>query len=125
MKRTGNAASEIGRLQKFRALREPGVAVGVAARVLAEGLEREHGLTGGLAGAWAALCPADLAQRSRVVRFAAGVVTVEVEDGATRFRVDRWLRSGGRDALQARAGGGIRRVVMRVGGDKGRSDTRT
>jgi len=118
MRRAGSAAGEIGRLQKFRARREPGIAVGVAARAVAEGLEREHRLTGGLAGAWAALCPAELAERSRVVRFAAGVVTVEVADGATRFRLDRWLRSGGRAALQARAGGGIRRVVMRVGGEQ-------
>ncbi len=113
MRRVGHAAGEIARLQKFRAVRERGVAVGETARAVAEGLERERRLTGGLAGAWAALCPADLAERSRVVRFAGGVVTVEVADGATRFRVDRWLRSGGRAALQDRAGGGIRRVVMR------------
>ncbi len=119
MRRSGNAGGEIGRLQKFRAVRPPGIAVGVAARALAEGLEREHRLTGGLAGAWAALCPPELSERSRVVRFASGVVTVEVTDGSTRFRLDRWLRSGGRDALQARAGGGIRRVVMRVGGGRG------
>ncbi len=119
MKRAGHAAGEIARLQKFRAVREPGVAIGAAARAVAEGLERERRLTGGLAGAWAALCPPELAGRSRVVRFVGGVVTVEVTDGATRFRVDRWLRSGGRAALQDRAGGGIRRLVMRVRNKRG------
>ncbi|MCZ7634461.1 MAG: DciA family protein [Phycisphaerales bacterium] len=118
MRRAGHAAGEIARLQKFRAVREPGVAIGAAARAVAEGLERERRLTGGLAGAWAALCPPELAGRSRVVRFVGGVVTVEVTDGATRFRVDRWLRSGGRAALQDRAGG-IRRVVMRVRNKRG------
>ncbi|MCW5777511.1 MAG: DUF721 domain-containing protein [Phycisphaeraceae bacterium] len=119
MRRAGQAVGAIVRLQRLRAVREPGVAVGEIARAVAEGLERERRLTGGLAGAWAALCPAELFERSRVVRFTAGVVTVEVADAATRFRVDRWLRSGGRAALQARAGGGIRRVMLRVGGTRG------
>jgi hypothetical protein len=40
-----------------------------------------------------------LAEHSRVVGFARGILAVRVADEGVRFHADRWLRSGGLAAL--------------------------
>ncbi len=80
---------------------ERDVSLGAAMAEETRRLKRTHRAVGGVARAWAATAPPGLAGRCEVVRLARGVLTLRVPDGSTRFAVDRWLRSGGQEALAA------------------------
>lgn len=67
---------------------------------------------GGVGGAWAAVCPAALALKTTVVGVSRGVATIHVADAATRFELDRWLRSGGERELIKRCPTTLRKVKL-------------
>lgn len=62
--------------------------------------------------AWEEVVPPQLAAKAEIVRLVRGVLSVRVTDSATRFELDRFLRSGGEAALVRRAAGAIRRVKV-------------
>jgi hypothetical protein len=103
------------RLARLRALRNfPQPAWSLAGAVEAERsrVARAYRAVGGAALAWAAAAPADLVARSRVLRLARGVLTVQVSDDAARFALDRWLRSGGQADLARRTPSTLRKVHL-------------
>lgn len=71
-------------------------------------------MEGRLAEAWAELAPQDVRARAHPESLKAGVLTVRVTDSAILYSADRWLRAGGRAALAARTGIGLKRVRLVV-----------
>jgi len=77
---------------------------------------------GSAGAAWSRACPEALRGRTVPGAYRGGVLTVLVPDASTRYRVDRWLRSGGLRALQGASGSPLHRVQLTIGrapGDEG------
>src|SRR5262249_34595854 len=73
--------------------------------------------TTGAAGAWEELLatsglPPGLRERTRVVSFRHGVLTVRAADASTKYAVDRFMRAGGEAALARLAPATLRRVKI-------------
>jgi hypothetical protein len=103
------------RLARLRALRnrpERDVSIGAALGAERQRLARVHRAVGGAGAAWAATVPAALAERCEVVRLVRGVLTVRVPDDSTRYTIDRWLRSGGRQRLAQQTPATLTRVRL-------------
>ncbi len=64
--------------------------------------------------AWATVVPDAVAQCTQVGGLRAGKLIVFVPSGAHRYRVDRWLGSGGLHALQGLARVPIGAVVLKI-----------
>lgn len=76
---------------------------------------RQRRASGGCADAWAKIIPPDLIERTALEGVSRGVLTVRVPDGATRFQLDRFLRSGGQRAFVAACSASLRQVRIVVG----------
>lgn len=109
------AAAAIERVRSLRVRAERDFAAAGAVGELRDKLEREIKQTGGMGEAWRTAAPSELAARTHVVSFTRGVLTVHSPDAATRYRVEQWLRGGGRQMLAGCAPATIRRVVVRAG----------
>ena len=74
--------------------------------------------TGGSAAAWSKVVPESLLKRTALEGISKGVLTVRVPDAATRFELDRFLRSGGQKQLlgESRTSIGRVRIVVSAGG---------
>ncbi len=66
----------------------------------------------GAAGAWAEQCPPELLERTSVHKCERGVLEIGVRDSATRYEVDRFLRSGGQRAVIRACPTSIRRIKL-------------
>ena len=71
---------------------------------------------GGCADAWSRVVPPPLLDRTSLVGVSKGVLTVRVPDAATRFELDRFLRSGGQKSLVASCRTTLNRVRLVVSG---------
>ncbi|MBK7403125.1 MAG: DUF721 domain-containing protein [Phycisphaerales bacterium] len=114
------AANAIEKVRALRVRAERDLAASGAVGELRDKLEREFKQTGGMGEAWRTAAPSELASRTRVVSFTRGVLTIHAPDAATRYRVEQWLRGGGRQMLSGCAPTTIKRVVVRAGGQPGR-----
>lgn len=81
----------------------------------AAALRRAERGAGRVAGAWERVCPPEHLQKTAVERFASGVLTIVVADAATRYALDRFLRSGGERAVIESSPAPIRKVRLRIG----------
>ncbi len=71
----------------------------------------------GCADAWARVVPPELLGKTALGGVSRGVLTVRVPDGATRFQLDRFLRSGGQRAFVSACSASLRQVkIVVVGG---------
>lgn len=77
---------------------------------------RDHRRLGNAGDAWAATCPEQLLGRTRIVGLSRGSLTVAVPDAATRFELDRALRSGAERALIGMCSAPVRKVRVVVTG---------
>jgi len=78
-------------------------------------LRRNERGAGRVADAWERSCPAEYIDRTSVERFAQGVLTIVVADAATRYALDRFLRSGGERTVIKASPAPIRKVRLRIG----------
>lgn len=103
---------DIERLREYRV--RPGREAPLAQPVeaLITELKKQRRKVGGAAGAWAAVLPPALAERTAIVGLRAGVLTVRVADPSTRFQIDGVLRAGGERSLARVSDGAIRRVRL-------------
>jgi len=108
------AAAVIDRLRRTRARREVGVRLDAALAFQDEAIKKLRRRLGSAGAAWSACCPPELADRTRPSGLKSGVLRVGVSDAATRYRVDRWLRSGGLVELQRASGAPLRRVWLEI-----------
>lgn len=74
-------------------------------------LQRRHL---GCARAWETVCPADRIDRTAIVGIKGGALTIGVADHATKFELDRLLRSGAERELVKLAPTTVRRVKLVV-----------
>lgn len=89
----------LSRLRGDRVPPRPDQALGREIEKLrAELARRRRGASGG-AAAWDALAPAGMRERVDVVGVRRGVLVLHARDAATRFAIDRFLRSGGEAAI--------------------------
>lgn len=111
MSRT-HAQQELAKLRGWRT--PPPRDLGLASLVDGERkrLVRCHKAVGGMGLAWEEVVPPRLAAKVELLRLTRGVLSVRVKDSATRFELDRFLRSGGEAELVRRAAGAIRRVKV-------------
>jgi len=79
---------------------------------LEKALRARHKAVGGVGIAWAQAVPKDLSRTASPVSLTRGVLKVRVLDAATAHKMDRWLRSGGLDALIDAAPGQLKRVRL-------------
>jgi len=75
-------------------------------------LARRHKSMGGVAAAWTAVVPDDIAGPAELVSLARGVLTVRVQDAPARFRLDRFLRAGGEREVQRRSPVTLRKIRL-------------
>ncbi len=108
------AAAVIDRLRRTRARRDVGVRLDAVLAFQDEAIKKLRRRLGSAGAAWSACCPADLAERTCPSGLKAGVLRVGVNDASTRYRVDRWLRSGGLDELQRASAAPLRRVWLEI-----------
>ncbi len=109
----------IARIAPHRRL--PETAAGLGAEFAAQGVryKRMANKAGTIGEIWDALCPPGLIERTSV-KVARGVLTISVRDAATRYRVERALKSGLSDTLVRQSPLAVRRVrveIARIGGD--------
>ena len=74
-------------------------------------LQRKHL---GCARAWETVCPADRIDRTAIIGIKGGALTIGVADHATKFELDRLLRSGAERELVKLAPTTVRRVKLVV-----------
>ncbi|MFG0275966.1 MAG: hypothetical protein ACF8QF_13020 [Phycisphaerales bacterium] len=110
------AAARDAELTRLRAWRVRGrnASAGALFRALGENLRRRERQGGAAGGAGGSASPPELLPRTRVEGLRAGVLTVLVDDAATRFALDRALRSGLENAVIRASAAPIRRVRLRL-----------
>jgi len=108
-------ADRIERLRRHRGLPAKRGPIGRTLQREAASLERMRRREAGLGAIWERLCPPDLADRTRVLSLRRGTAAIRVADASTRFELDRWLRSGGLDALIDQAPATLCRVKLLLG----------
>lgn len=105
MRRTAEQRLEL--LRGTRSIPRGGSTIGEIARAVRLEASKSAAATQGAATAWERCAPPGIAGLCRVGAARRGVLTVAVKDAASRFVVDRWLRSGGGALLR---GAGVRDV---------------
>jgi hypothetical protein len=110
-----SAAFEIQQLRKHRVRQDRDESLGLIMANTADQTRRTQSKLGRLIDLWQQLVPAKLADRTSLVGFHGGVLTVEVDSASTAFQIDRLLRSGLTDELRRRFNGTLSRVRTRIG----------
>ena len=105
MRRT--AQQRLDLLRGTRSIPRSGSTIGELARAVRLEASKSASATEGAASAWERCVPPAIAGLCRVGAARRGVLTITVKDAASRFVVDRWLRSGGGAILR---GAGVRNV---------------
>jgi hypothetical protein len=83
-------------------------------RAAARRLRRAERDLVGIADAWTAVIPPDLARRTALKGVRRGVLQVQVHDHAARYELDRLLRAGGTQRLLDACRAGFRSVRLTV-----------
>ena len=84
-----------------------------AARQLAK-LQRQ---LGSVSTVWCEHCPPQLIGKTRIVQLSRGVLTIGASDAATRYEIDRFLRSGGKQKVVQSTVASIRRIKVVLSAD--------
>ncbi|MBL8745960.1 MAG: DUF721 domain-containing protein [Phycisphaerae bacterium] len=112
MKRT--PAQQLNLLREHRVYRDRAAPIGPIAAAIAGELKQLERKIGGVAGAWAETCPADIADRTSVESISRGVLHIRADDASTRYIIDRWLRSGGERELIRKCPTTVRKVKVAI-----------
>jgi hypothetical protein len=106
------SVESLERLRGFRNRPERDVTIGAMVKAAEREVKKQQRAVGGVGLAWDEVVPRTLAARCTVVGVSRGVLTVRTAGAATRFELDRFLRSGGEAELCRRAGVAIRKVKL-------------
>lgn len=105
-------AAELERLRSRRVRRDRAPEAGVLFAAQARELAKQQKRLGGVAGAWAEVCPPELIERTTILSLSRGVLTIGVPDAAARFELDRFLRAGAERELIRLAPATVRTVRL-------------
>lgn len=103
---------------RLRTLREhrvyPGPDRSIAGPVgrLRAALERQIRDGDDVSKAWDRVVPERLRGRAAVVGCKAGVLTIRCRSAADRYTLDRWLRSGGEQAVRREARSAVKKIAL-------------
>lgn len=89
----------LARLREVRVQKDRNAALAADIDRLRAELVRRHRAGVGASGAWSCTVPPELSEKCTVLGVFRGVLKVRVRDAATRFALDRFLRSGGETAV--------------------------
>ncbi|GJQ28983.1 MAG: hypothetical protein HBSAPP03_08670 [Phycisphaerae bacterium] len=105
------------RLRRYRASRGRDMTISGELDRLTRGVQKQRRAAGGIESAWQELAPrvGEAAIGEVLSLSPGGVLVVRVPDASVRYEVDRWLRSGGLDALRSRCTAPLRRVRLDLG----------
>lgn len=101
----------LANLRRWRNRPERDLSIATQVDALAGDARRAVRALGGLALDWAALVPHPLSGTTRPSSFSRGLLTIQADDAASLYAMDRWLRSGGEQRIQA-AAPSVRRVRL-------------
>ena len=107
------AAAAIEKVRSLRVRPPRDTAAAGAVGEVREALEREIKQTGGMGEAWRALAPATQRAPAPGKRFQRRGGAIATPAAGAGYRVEQWLRGGGRAMLAGCAPGTIKRVVVR------------
>jgi len=99
-------------LRVHRSGSTPGGSIRQSIQLQRARLERSARDDGGIAGAWNRVAPGSLVGRATVTGVRGGVLTIRCRSASDRFALDRWLRSGGEQALRREARVAFSRVRL-------------
>lgn len=97
--RRGSITNHLESLRGYRTPAERGRGIGKDLDALRADIERRQKALGGIGEAWSATVPPTMAAAAELKGVTRGVLSVRVRDAAARHTLDRFLRSGGLDAL--------------------------
>lgn len=103
---------DLAQLRAARRLPPADVAIQPELERLAQSLRRQRRAIDRVEQAWLQLLPPGLSAATTLRSIRRGVLTVAVADATVRFELDRYLRSGGLDALRHHCAEPIARVRL-------------
>jgi len=105
----------LDRLRGYRNRSDRGTDLSGMTQAIAKRVKRRVREVGAVARAWEVCVPEDLRRDCELLSHTRGVVGVRASNSSARFRLDRWLRTGGEDALRREAKAPVTkvRVVIR------------
>jgi len=111
-------AARLAALREHRVTPERRITIAQDVLSTAADLKKLERRLGGVAEAWNRVCPPQHVERTAIESLSRGVLTVRVADAATRFELDRALRSGAEAELVRLAPSGVRKVRLVAGGSE-------
>ncbi len=102
----------LDQLRGWRNRPEPDLGLDKVLGAMQKDLRRRARTLGQASTAWVELVPPDVCRRTALVSLSRSVLTVRVEDAASREELARWLRGGGELALVRRCHGLVRVRVL-------------
>ena len=108
-------ADHLENLRRWRAPRARDLTLAKLAEQVERTVVKPHRQLGALAVLWRELVPCELLERTALVSFSAGVLTVQVADSSTLYQLDRLLRSGLERQLRSGCKATLRKVRCRAG----------
>ncbi len=102
--------ASLAKLRRLRVRPEPDLSLAAAVAPLQRELTKRRRSGGAAETAWERAVPGPLRAKATVLSLSRGVLTVRVPDASARFGLDRFLRSGGQDALIGTSPVAIKRV---------------
>ncbi len=103
--------AELVKLANLRKAPKRDFSLGLALGAEFKTIQSRHRQLGKVGAAWSVVVPDDLKAACAIISCSRGVLTIRARDHSARFDFDRWLRSGGKEALAA-AGGKLKSVKV-------------
>lgn len=119
---TGANAGLVGALERLVAFRGPKsrrLTLADQMDTALRDLARQRSSLGACARAWDSVIPPEMAAKTRLESLERGTLVVTVSDAATKYLLDRALRSGAERAVIAASSTPVRRVRVEVRGGSG------
>ncbi len=114
MDRLAQQDRHLANLRKWRGGAVPDLSLSFMKGYFKQRIERPHKQIGKLAELWRQQAPAELVDLTALRSFQRGVLHVQVDNAAVRYRLDRALRSGLQRQLQEGFSGTLRRIRLTV-----------
>ena len=110
-----SAAAALDQLRSFRARQQREVALGEVVGEEHARLKAAHKHLATIIDAWRCVVPDELLKQTKVRSFSRGKLIIAGADASVKFRLENWLRGGGRSMLAGCAKTTIRDIVIKVG----------
>jgi hypothetical protein len=103
---------KLDQLRTWRNFKERDLTITGEMTKIAQTVRRQERSFGSAGTVFIELCPKALLPKCGMVSLARGVLTLRAADSATRFELDRWLRTGGEMSIIKRCPAGLTRIKL-------------